>query len=147
MTDAARPAFSQLNLVVSDMGAALAFYRRLGLSVEASPDAVHASASLPGGLLIEWDTAEFAAQWDSGSRGAIGGGIVLGFDLPTRQAVDDMYAELITAGYRGHQRPYDACWGARYAIIDDPDGHAVGLMSPTDAEHTYWPPGQAPAAD
>ena len=34
------------------------------------------------------------------------------------------------SGYAGLQPPHDAFWGARYAIIEDPDGIAVGLMSP-----------------
>jgi catechol 2,3-dioxygenase-like lactoylglutathione lyase family enzyme len=140
-------AFSQLNIVVSDMDATLAFYRRLGLDAEATPDGAHAEASLPGGLSIEWDSAEFARVWDSGSRGPAGGSIVLGFNVPGRQAVDDLFAELTAAGYHGRQRPYDAFWGSRYAIVDDPDGNGVGLMSPTDDEHrsSSWPPDPAPA--
>ena len=43
-----------------------------------------------------------------------------------------MYADLTGAGYRGQQPPYDAFWGARYAVVEDPDGNAVGLMSPSD---------------
>jgi len=44
--------------------------------------------------------------------------------------------------------PFDAFWGARYAIVlgaryaivEDPDGVAVGLMSPSSAEHRRPPP-------
>ena len=32
--------------------------------------------------------------------------------LPDRQAVDEAYAELPSAGYRGRQPPFDAFWGA-----------------------------------
>jgi hypothetical protein len=28
--------------------------------------------------------------------------------------------------------PYDAFWGARYAIVEDAGGNAVGIMSPVD---------------
>jgi uncharacterized glyoxalase superfamily protein PhnB len=146
MTETPGPVFSQFNIVVADMTASLDFYRRLGLAPKADDEGLHASASLPGGLLIEWDAAEFARMWDSGSRGpGGGGGIVLGFNVPTRQAVDDVYAELIAAGHHGRQRPYNAFWGARYAIVDDPDGNGVGLMSPRDAPRS-WPPVQAPAS-
>jgi len=144
MSENAAPVFSQLNIVVSDMGATLAFYRRLGLPVEGEPDTVHARAALPNGLLLEWDTAEFAAQWDSGSRGATPNSTVIGFAVATRQGVDDLYADLTAAGYHGRQRPWDAFWGARYAIVEDPDGNPVGLMSPIEAEHRS-PPAQAPA--
>lgn len=144
MTDTAGPVFAQLNIVVADMTATLAFYGRLGLSMNEAPDGKHAEASLPGGLSIEWDAAEFAAVWDSGSRGPAGGSIVLGFNVPTRQGVDDLYAELTAAGYHGRQVPYDVFFGARYAIVDDPDGNGVGLMSPIDAARRYWPPTPAP---
>jgi hypothetical protein len=93
MTDANGPVFSQLNLVVNDMTATTAFWRRLGLSPEVTPDGAHATADLPGGLHIEWDAAEFAAQWDSGSRSPLGGSTVFGFAVATRQAVDEIYAD------------------------------------------------------
>jgi len=145
MTDTTAPVFAQLNIVVADMGTALAFYERLGLTPSGTPDGTHAEASLPGGLSIEWDSAEFASVWDSGSRGPVAGSVVLGFSLPTRYAVDNLYAELTAAGYHGRQRPYDAFWGSRYAIVDDPDGNGVGLMSPVEADRRYWPPTSAPA--
>lgn len=145
MTEMTAPVFAQLNVVVADMAASLDFYRRLGLAPNGTPDGAHAEASLPGGLSIEWDSAEFASVWDSGSRGPAAGGIVLGFSLPNRDAVDGLYAELTGAGYRGRQRPYNAFWGSRYAIVDDPDGNGVGLMSPIETDQRHWPPTPAPA--
>jgi hypothetical protein len=61
--------------------------------------------------------------------------VALGFSLPTREAVDRLSAELTGSGYRGKQPPYDAFWGARYAVVADPDGIDVGLMSPIDQQH------------
>jgi uncharacterized glyoxalase superfamily protein PhnB len=55
-----------------------------------------------------------------------------GFSLPTRDAVDVTCAELVCAGYAGRQPPYNAFWGARYAIVTDPDGNHIGLMGPAD---------------
>ena len=57
-----------------------------------------------------------------------------------------MYGDLVAAGYRGRQPPYDAFWGARYAIVDDPDGNGVGLMSPIEADRKFWPPATPPSA-
>src|SRR5438876_1061784 len=72
-----------------------------------------------------------APEWEN--RGWPGGpGVVLGFRLGSRSEVDDTYARLTAAGQRGQQPPYDAFWGARYAVVTDPDGNAVGLMSPSD---------------
>jgi uncharacterized glyoxalase superfamily protein PhnB len=47
---------------------------------------------------------------------------------------------MTSAGYLGLQPPFDAFWGARYAILEDPNGAAVGLMSPIDPEKRFWPP-------
>ena len=57
-----------------------------------------------------------------------------------REDVDDLYEELTAAGHAGQQPPYDAFWGARYAIVLDPSGNAVGLMSPVDPARRGRPP-------
>jgi uncharacterized glyoxalase superfamily protein PhnB len=52
--------------------------------------------------------------------------------------------ELTSAGYAGRQPPFDAFWGARWSIVADPDGHAIGLMSPIDESRRTWPPERSP---
>jgi uncharacterized glyoxalase superfamily protein PhnB len=64
---------------------------------------------------------------------------VLGFKVDSRDQVDEIYADLAAAGYRGQQPPYDAFWGARYAVIEDPGGNAVGIMSPIDPDRRSQP--------
>jgi uncharacterized glyoxalase superfamily protein PhnB len=66
--------------------------------------------------------------------------VVVGFHVASREEVDRLYGEMTAAGYRGLQAPYDAFWGARYAVVEDPDGIAVGLMSPKSAEHRSLAP-------
>ncbi|MHB1535073.1 MAG: VOC family protein [Acidimicrobiales bacterium] len=139
-----QPRLNQLNLVTGDMDATVAFYRRLGLMIEAEPAAPHVSVQVSGGVSIEWDSVEFVTQWDTGWKGATGGSTVVGFSLPSRQAVDEVYSDLTGAGYAGHQPPYDAFWGARYAIVDDPDGNGVGLQSPVEQDRKFWPPSEPP---
>ena len=137
---------NQLNIPVRDMDATVAFYRRLGVTVDAGPDAFHVAARFPSGMLLEFDSTAFAAQWDTGYRGGTGGSAVIGFGCDSRAAVDERYADLVDAGYVGRQPPYDAFWGARYAIVEDPDGNPVGLMSPIDAAARFWPPSEPPRA-
>ena len=72
-----------LNLVVADMAASLAFYRRLGIAVPEGQDAAaaHVRLRMPGGVSLELDTADRrgfgtpagapiprACAWSSGSR-------------------------------------------------------------------------------
>jgi uncharacterized glyoxalase superfamily protein PhnB len=132
---ARKPAvLDQLNIVVRDMGAAVDFYRRLGVEVEDTlPEwqAHHRTAQVDGELDVDLDSAGFARQWNAG-RPTSQRGVVLGFRLETREDVDALYEELTAAGHKGTQAPYDAFWGARYALVEDPSGNAVGLMSPID---------------
>ncbi len=136
------PVLDQVNLVVADMDATVAFYRLLGLTIpDTSPEwqRHHRSARLPGGLDLDFDSVEFAAVWDRGwpSGRAGANGSVIGFRVASRDDVDSTYARVVAAGYRGQQEPWDAFWGARYAIVEDPDGNPVGLMSPVDPARRY----------
>jgi len=126
------PVIDQFNLVVGDMAASVAFYRLVGFEIPDGDEtwgAHHRSASVAGGIDLDLDSTRFASQWDPGWRGGMG---VLGVKVESRQAVDDRYRALTDAGHRSQLAPMDAFWGARYAIVEDPDGNAVGIMSPSD---------------
>ena len=141
-----RAVLDQINIVVSDMDAALDFYRRLGIEIqETLPEwqAHHRSADMDAGVALDLDSAAFAPHWNAGWP-ASQPGVVVGFRVATREDVDGLFEELTEAGYVGQQAPYDAFWGARYAIVEDPSGNAVGLMSPLDPARRSAPP-PAPA--
>ncbi len=126
-----QPVFDQVNLIVNDMDAAVAFYRLLGATIPDTDDpliAHHRSVATPG-VHLDLDSAAFARRWDTGWTGGEASAVFT-FHVSSRQAVDDTYAKLISAGYEGEQPPYDAFFGARFAVVRDPDDHAVGIMSP-----------------
>ena len=130
-----QPVLDQVNFVVSDMEATVAFYRRLGLTIpdsDAAFQAHHRSAQVPGGIDLDFDSTQFAHHWDEGLRP--GASVVVSFKVASRERVDAIYSDLTAAGYGGQQEPYDTFWGARYAVVEDPDGNAVGIMSPVDPE-------------
>ena len=135
------PVLDQLNLVVADMEASVAFYRLLGVDVaETAPQWQPHHRSARAGVDLDFDSVRFAGDWNAGSTGPA---VVLGFKLSSRQAVDELCGRLRDGGYRVQQEPFDAFWGARYAVVEDPDGNPVGLMSPIDPEHRrdHPPPG------
>jgi catechol 2,3-dioxygenase-like lactoylglutathione lyase family enzyme len=145
MTDAPI-VFNQINLIVKDMDATIAFYARLGLRAPDAPvwppgsGARHAETTMPNGVRLEFDNHEMARIWHPGwSPTQAATRAVLGFSLPSREAVDARYGELVSAGYFGQEPPHDAFWGARYAIVRDPDGNHVGLMSPKDPQRRFTP--------
>jgi catechol 2,3-dioxygenase-like lactoylglutathione lyase family enzyme len=150
MTEA-RAKFSQLNIVSRDLEASIAFYRRLGVEIpEASiwrtRSGVHHVGASSGPteeeINLDLDSTDFAGIWNAGWRGRtdLAGRVVVGFGVTSRAAVDALYADLTSAGYLGLQMPYDALWGARYAVVEDPDGVAIGLMSPISADKRSPPP-------
>jgi uncharacterized glyoxalase superfamily protein PhnB len=134
---------TQVNVVGRDMAAAVSFYRRLGWTIE-TPMPEHSRTVLPNGLRIEFDTREFAGIWDSGFCGRTGGSTLLGVETTTRDEVDKLFGDLLAHGGRGRQSPYDAFWGSRFAIVEDPDGNPVGLLSPVTAARRFWPPSGPP---
>ncbi|MEV0991994.1 VOC family protein [Streptomyces sp. NPDC049949] len=125
------PRLDMIGLVVSDMAASLAFYRRLGLDLPAgAEEQPHVEAVLPGGLRIGWDTEDVIRSFDpSWTRPAGGDRMGLAFLCGSPSEVDAVYAELTDAGYEGHLEPWGAFWGQRYAVVLDPDGCGVSLFS------------------
>lgn len=121
-----------IGIITSDMAASLAFYRRLGLEFPAgSEDQPHVEATLAGGMRLALDTEDtirsFHPDWQP-TRG--GSRIGLAFRCADPAAVDAQYAELTAAGYAGELKPWDAVWGQRYAVVNDPDGNGVDLYAP-----------------
>jgi uncharacterized glyoxalase superfamily protein PhnB len=146
-----RPRLDQINIVSGNIEASIAFYRRIGVEIaeegvwrtQSGIHHVNANDDTVGSMMaLEIDSIAFAQLWNKGWQGCedLRGRVVVGFKLPSRAAVDAVYADLISAGHAGLQAPSDAFWGSRYALIEDPDGVAVGLMSPMSPEHRSAPP-------
>jgi catechol 2,3-dioxygenase-like lactoylglutathione lyase family enzyme len=124
------PRFDAIGLVVSDMAASVAFYRRLGFGFpEGAEDQPHSEAQLPGGLRLLLDTVRsFHPGWRPPTGGSSRAALALLCDDPAE--VDRVYDELTGAGHHGELKPWDAFWGQRYAVVHDPDGNGVDLFAP-----------------
>jgi uncharacterized glyoxalase superfamily protein PhnB len=124
--------FDMVGLVVTDMAAALAFYRRLGVDVPAEADTEpHVEAPLTGGLRLGFDAVETVRSFDPSWSPAAGGpAIGLAFRCDSAAEVDELHDELVAAGHPSHKAPWDAFWGQRYAVVVDPDGNHVDLFAP-----------------
>ena len=141
-----RPVLDKVNVIVRDMPAMLAFYRLLGLDIpdfDPTWDEHHRSASAGEGLDLDLDSQRFARQWNRGWPPGTTGPMV-GFRVAARSTVDETFERLRSAGYEVQQEPYDAFWGARYAVLADPDGNAVGIMSAVDPSRRSRPTPPSP---
>ncbi|MFG1791265.1 VOC family protein [Nocardia sp. NPDC049149] len=131
------PQLDVIGIVVRDMSASIAFYRRLGLDFpEGSEQAPHVDAALANGLRVTLDTEatikSFHTGWEPpSSAGRVG----LAFRCADPAEVDAVYAEMVGAGYAGELKPWDAFWGQRYAVILDPDGNSVDLYAALPTAH------------
>src|SRR5262245_19103283 len=88
-----------INIVVRDMDAMAAFYRRLGIDLETGPPEWaphHRNSHGDDGIDIDLDSQQFAAVWNQGWPG--GPGVVLGFRVLDRESVDRLFDELTVAG-------------------------------------------------
>lgn len=137
-----RPILDQVNLVTGDVAASVEFYRALGVEI---PDTRpgwndhHRTAKFGDEEVVDFDidSEAFAAEWGTAD---LPRGPQLVFRVESRDVVDALYAKLTDAGHRGLRAPYDAFWGARFAIVEDPGGVAVGLMSERSEAHRSPPP-------
>jgi catechol 2,3-dioxygenase-like lactoylglutathione lyase family enzyme len=137
--------FSQISLVVRDMAASLAFYRRIGLDLpdgavwQTGSGAHHARADGAAAVDLQFESRRLAHAYNAGFA-AERGRVVIGVELESREAVDALWTALLEESVQGLQPPFDGFWGARYAIVEDPDGNPVGLSSAVDPARRTPPP-------
>lgn len=118
-----------IGLVVTDMPAAVAFYRRLGLEF-AEDTGDHQECELAGGIRLMLDTEESIKTFTTGWVPPSGGpSAALAFELDTPADVDAKFDEMVKAGGQAFREPWDAFWGHRYASVLDPDGNGVDLYA------------------
>lgn len=139
---------TQLNILADDFEETARFYRELGIAVPQPtpqpPGSLHAEADA-GPIQLAIDNLDLASLYHSAVRQRqLRSRLIIGVTVDSRSAVDDTYHRLVAAGFTGRQRPYDAFWGSRYAVVADPAGNDVGLMSPSDPARTHWPPSPSP---
>jgi catechol 2,3-dioxygenase-like lactoylglutathione lyase family enzyme len=126
------PQLDVIEIVVSDMAASIAFYRRLGLDfADGAENEPHTEATLPGGLRVALDTdatvKSFHPEWAAPKSA---GRLALAFRCADPAEVDAVFNQLVDAGYNSELKPWDALWGMRYAVIKDPDGNGIDLFAP-----------------
>jgi catechol 2,3-dioxygenase-like lactoylglutathione lyase family enzyme len=123
------PQLNAIGVTVSDMERSIRFYRLLGIDVAETPQEGHIDTFLPNGVRFMLDTEEvvrsFRPDWSRSTGNQIG----IAFECASAAEVDDTYARVVAAGFRGETEPWDAFWGQRYAQLQDPDGVGVDLYA------------------
>ncbi len=118
-----------VGIVSKDISESIRFYRLLGVEFR-EPDGPYVEATLPNGLRISLNDLEMAKSIDDAWVEPAGQRIGMAFLCDSPAAVDETYQLLVSEGFHGHKEPWDAFWGQRYSIINDPDGNHVELFAP-----------------
>ena len=140
------PRVDQINLVIADIDAAVRFLAELGVDVpgttpeweEWNPHHRSLPAAAESTFGIDIDSGAFANWW--GGLPPAFTGVVIGLRVDDRSDVDRLHDLAPSVGGRSLKAPYDAFWGARYAVIEGPGPIVVGVMSPIDPAHRGAPP-------
>ncbi len=123
-----------LTLGVADLGAARAFYARLGWVEHRESQPGVAFFQLHGQVLALFGQADLAA--DQGRAGAsLGtGALTLAQNFATEAEVDVAYAAALDAGGTALKAPAAVFWGGYSGYWADPDGHVWEV-----ARNPFWP--------
>jgi len=138
--------FDQVNIVLPDVLGAARFLRALGAEVQevAAEWAEWAShhvafPAVAEGFDADLDSPAYAAHW--GGLPEDFAGVVINLRAADRSGVDAAVERAVALGAEILRDPYDAFWGARYAVVRGPGPVMVGIMSPADQTSR----GEAPA--
>lgn len=119
-----------IDIVVADMGRALAFYRALGLDAPADcDDKVQVQIQTPGSPTLGLVTEEIVRKTNPNWVTPVGQRVTFSCRCDSPAEVDETYARMTKAGYAGLKEPWDASWGQRYCFLQDPDGNRVDLFA------------------
>jgi PhnB protein len=138
MTDTAQVIFP--HLVVSDAAAALDFYKKalgatelMRMPAEDKKRLMHSEISINGSRIFVMD--DFPEYRESHQHGgnikppSLLGGTSVTIHLEVKNC-DEAVKRAEEAGAKVTMQPWDAFWGARYAQIVDPFGHAWSFAHP-----------------
>ncbi|WP_028778497.1 VOC family protein [Shimazuella kribbensis] len=124
--------FDMVGIVVENMNKSLDFYRLLGLEIPKEANQEPHVEVKQGELRLAFDTLEtiksIYGEWEKPT----GHRLELAFLC---EDVDQVYQTLINNGYIGFREPWDAFWGQRYAIVQDPDDNLISLFAPLSSTH------------
>jgi uncharacterized glyoxalase superfamily protein PhnB len=120
-----------VGITVHEIPRSVRFYRLLGLDFpDCGPDEAYVEVKTSNGYRISLNSVAMHKQLNPDWVEPRGQRMELAFLCTSPEEVDKTHAKIVKAGYRSIKEPWDAFWGQRYAIVEDPDGTHVSLFAP-----------------
>lgn len=123
-----------IGISVKDIPRAIRFYRLLGLQFPDTAEGEHYVEVKVNGYRISLNAHALEQELMPGWVEPRGQRLGLAFLCDSPKHVDETYAKVIAAGHASVKEPWDAFWGQRYAVVEDPDGAHVSLFCPLPAK-------------
>lgn len=121
------PNLTCITLAVRSLPKSLRFYQALGYKAGfKSPEVIF--FQLNSSVLALYDAKLYNADLKrKASASKAAGAISLALNLPSKKAVDAVFAKARKAGAKVVRAPHAAVWGGYTSYFTDPDGHAWEL--------------------
>jgi len=120
-----------VGIVARDIPRAIQFYRLVGLDFpDAAPGEDYVEVRTSNGYRVSLNSIELDKKLTPGWVEPRGQRVSLAFLCGSPKEVDATYAKIVAAGHASVKKPWDAFWGQRYAVVEDPDGAHVSLFAP-----------------
>ena len=117
----------------SNLSRAVEFYRLLGFEFpEFKEDEDHLEAKeIVGSARLMIDTKKsFAEILGKEPKPGNHGAFAIRYDSP--RELNAAAKKVKDGGFKLVKEPWDAFWGQRYAVVEDPDGYQIDLFSPLE---------------
>jgi uncharacterized glyoxalase superfamily protein PhnB len=119
-----------VGIVVADIPRSIQFYRLVGLDFpDPGPNEPYVEVKA-NGYRISLNSVAMDKELTPNWTAPRGQRLSLAFLCDSPKGVDKAYAKIVAAGHKSVREPWNAVWGQRYAIVEDPDGAHVALFAP-----------------
>lgn len=119
-----------VGVTTSDMKKTLSFYKLLGFKFtdyKENDDHVEPE-TLTGSARLMIDAKEIVKEIiDEDPKPGNHSSFAILYDTPAE--IDEIVTKVKAAGFKVSKEPWDAFWGQRYAVVEDPDGYKVDLYA------------------
>lgn len=119
-----------VGVTTSDMRKAIAFYSLLGFDfsdINAEED--HVEPKTPPGSARLMIDAKKIVEGIIGTKPEPGNHSAFALQYDSAKQVNEVAEKVKNAGFTVVKEPWDAFWGQRYAVVEDPDGYKVDLYA------------------
>lgn len=124
------PKLNAVGVITSNLSRTVEFYKLLGFEFpEYKPDEGHVESIIKnGGTKLMIDSKQIVKDI-IGEDPMPGNHSSFAVEYDSPAEVNEISRKVKEAGFKVVKEPWDAFWGQRYAVVEDPDGYKVDLYS------------------